>query len=164
MTWPSGTQATILIDTRDMAFPCLWLIHDTRQGEERETSYLVRLTTTVPPFGGLRWWFICPTTGRRTSKLYLPRGGERFLSRQAYQLGYASQRVGALDRGHLARQRILAKLGSTDGTRHELPAKPKGMRWATYDRLLVQLAKVEARIDATWAAGAQRLLARVTRH
>jgi AAA domain len=48
----------------------------------------------------VRWWWICPATGRRVSKLYLPNGGVRFLSHGpgAYRLAYASQRHGRLDR------------------------------------------------------------------
>jgi hypothetical protein len=43
-------------------------------------DYRVGLTTTVPRFGGLRWWFLCPLLlrgrlcARRVGKLYLHRG------------------------------------------------------------------------------------------
>ena len=37
-------------------------------------------------FGGVRWWFRCPLTDRRTSTLYLPPGARGFASRQAYGL------------------------------------------------------------------------------
>jgi hypothetical protein len=38
---------------------------------------------------GAGYWFCCPGTGKRAAKLFLPRGGHRFLSREAYRLGYA---------------------------------------------------------------------------
>ena len=41
-------------------------------GERRESDYWVQLETTPQPFGGRRWWFVCPRTGRRAAKLYLP--------------------------------------------------------------------------------------------
>src|SRR5271166_1862906 len=55
-------------------------------GERRKFDYWIGLTTTPQPFGGRRWWFICPRTGRRAAKLYLPAGALIFASRQAYRL------------------------------------------------------------------------------
>jgi hypothetical protein len=47
----------------------------TRQGGEKHSSnYWIQLETTSQPFGGRRWWFICPRTGTRAAKLYLPNG------------------------------------------------------------------------------------------
>jgi hypothetical protein len=46
-------------------------------------AYRLRLVTTRPRFGGVRWWFVCPLSargvpcGRRVGKLYLPPGGRR---------------------------------------------------------------------------------------
>jgi hypothetical protein len=62
-----------------------------RVGEERQ-SYFMWLKTTVPPFGGRRWWFECPSTDTRVAKLYLPSGQTRFASRRAYGLAYSSSR------------------------------------------------------------------------
>ncbi len=50
----------------------------------------VRLVTTRPTYGGLRWWLVCPVTGRRAAKLHLPSGGRLFACRQAYGLTYRS--------------------------------------------------------------------------
>jgi hypothetical protein len=33
-------------------------------GEQRESNYWIQLETTPQPFGGRRWWFVCPRTGR----------------------------------------------------------------------------------------------------
>jgi hypothetical protein len=62
----------------------------------------VRLETTRPRFGGVRWWGRCPC-GRRVGKLYLPGGATRFACRQCHGLTYAScqqhdKRVDALRR------------------------------------------------------------------
>lgn len=36
---------------------------------DKPQDYKVRLTTTQPNFGGVRWWFICPVSGQRVGKL-----------------------------------------------------------------------------------------------
>jgi hypothetical protein len=59
-------------------------------------DYKVRLVTTRPTYGGLRWWFLCPLQRHdggpapRAGKLYLPPGGRYFGSRVAYGLTYTS--------------------------------------------------------------------------
>ena len=60
-------------------------------GDERQ-NYFMWLRTTVPHFGGRRWWFECPSTDTRVVKLYLPPGQNRFASRRAYGLAYSSSR------------------------------------------------------------------------
>lgn len=59
-------------------------------------SYWVGLTTTPLPWGGLRWWFVCPVTtngrycGRRVGNLYLPPHGRHFACRHCHDLTYTS--------------------------------------------------------------------------
>jgi hypothetical protein len=72
-----------------------WLrLHYRANGEPLD--YRVRLVTTIPNYGGRRWWFICPLPRsdgeppRRVAKLYLPPGGNYFGSREAYELTYTS--------------------------------------------------------------------------
>ena len=43
-------------------------------GEKIPVEYVVQLWSTECRFGGRRWWFECPLTGRRVTKLYLPTG------------------------------------------------------------------------------------------
>jgi hypothetical protein len=76
------------------------LIHPTRDHREgdRIVTRRVALTWTVPTYGGRRWWFLCPRTAHRTTKLFLPRGGWHFSSRQAYGHGYRCQREGRFSR------------------------------------------------------------------
>ncbi len=52
-------------------------------GEKRESNYWIQFETTPQPFGGRRWWFICPRTGRRAAKLYLPNGAKRWQAEQS---------------------------------------------------------------------------------
>ena len=71
-------------------------LHYTRRSAGEAMDYHVNLTTTPLPWGGLRWWFICPLTangrycGRRVGKLYLPPGGRYFGCRRCYDLTYTS--------------------------------------------------------------------------
>jgi hypothetical protein len=69
-----------------------------RPGEDQgeRMDYPVGLTTTPLPWGGVRWWFLCPLVrnglpcGRRMGKLYLPPGGRYFGCRHCYDLTYTS--------------------------------------------------------------------------
>jgi len=101
--------------------------------------YPVSMVTTPCQFGGLRWWWICPATRRQVSKLYLPNGGDRFLSlgRGAYRLAYASQRQAPTNRMHARSRKLYAKLGADYGGQYgeNWPPKPTGMRWRTYDAI-----------------------------
>jgi len=72
----------------------------TRRGEDHgeDLDYRVGLTTTPLPWGGVRWWFVCPllvngrSCGRRVGKLYLPPEGRYFGCRHCYDLTYESTR------------------------------------------------------------------------
>ena len=62
--------------------------------ERRPVECPIRLETSRPPFGGVRWWFVCPLSGRRVRKLYLHQGYDYFGSREALGLTYQSCREG----------------------------------------------------------------------
>ncbi len=36
--------------------------------ERVESDHCIRLTSTPQPFGGRRWWFLCPDTGDKSAK------------------------------------------------------------------------------------------------
>jgi hypothetical protein len=87
------------VDTSDplrpfvrLAYSWTWRASPQPQNED----YAVSLATTRPPFGGLRWWFICPLArtgapcGRVVSKLHLPPAERRFGCRLCHGLTYAS--------------------------------------------------------------------------
>lgn len=67
-----------------------------RDGDKQEVDEPIRLQTTYPHFGGIRWWFTCPLVvdgkpcNRRAGKLYLPPGGRYFGCRTCYDLTYTS--------------------------------------------------------------------------
>lgn len=135
-----------------------------RDGAKVSRDDFVPLEATRPPFGGLRWWFLCPVTGRRVAKLHLPAGGTIFASRQAFGLAYESQRDSAIQRSHTRQRRIFAKLGEEyECFEQPLPPKPKWMRWRTYDRLCAELRAAEEMHDEISLAGIASLLARIER-
>jgi hypothetical protein len=109
-SWP-GCNAKIQIDSdllNDVhATVCLRYI---AAGEPINTW--IFLAVTKPRFGGRRWWFKCPETGRRVAKLYLPPGEVRFASRQAYALSYrSSQESGRRERSERFWRRLAQRLG-----------------------------------------------------
>jgi hypothetical protein len=150
----------IVVDTTDTPF--LELAHATRDAREgdRTVRYRVRLVWTVPNFGGRRWWFECPRTRRLVTKLYLPNGGWYFWSRKAYRLGYACQRETAHDRLLRRARKLNAALGGA-GDLDLPPAKPKWMRWRTYERKVAALEEAHMRADEAFCVAAQRLLNRL---
>lgn len=136
-----------------------------RGGRQVQRDYRVTLDTTRPPFGGVRWWFICPSTGQRVAKLYLPNGGTIFAGRCAYRLAYQSQRSTRVDRSHARQRRIFAKLGEEYHRFEQLPpCKPKWMRWRTYAQLRAELEAAEAAHEGVFMVDATRFLARLKAH
>ena len=116
-------------------------------GERREADYWIQLETTPQPFGGRRWWFVCPRTGRRAAKLYLPNGAVTFASRQAYRLAYRCQREQPHDRALRRAFKLRGKLGADGGIGDYIP-KPKWMRWRTFDRAMARIERAEGVVDA----------------
>jgi hypothetical protein len=115
-------------------------------GEPFEIDDKIFLATSRPPFGGLRWWFLCPHLNRRVRNLYLPLGGRHFWSRRAYELAYASQRETKFDRALRRARKLRLRLGG-DPADDEYPDKPPRMRWATYNRLMDRLVAADGVVD-----------------
>lgn len=131
--------------------------HPIRSWDERETSYLVRAVAAPVRFGGHRWWWICPRTGRRVFKLFLPCGGWQFWSRQAYGLGYACQRETRTDRLMRRARKLQRALGGNGQAIGQAPPpKPKLMRWRTYERKVAEWQAADDAADNAFAADAIR--------
>jgi hypothetical protein len=117
-------------------------------GERQKFDYWIQLETTPQPFGGRRWWFMCPRrTGVRATKLFLPDGAFTFASRQAYRLSYPCQREAAHYRALRRAFKLRLRLGSNEGIGGYI-LKPKGMRWRTYERAMARIEKAEEVVDA----------------
>ncbi|WP_374433548.1 hypothetical protein [Inhella sp.] len=116
----------------------------------RNASHSIGLTFTACPFGGERPWFACPGCCRRVAVVYL-RGAGPFRCRQCNQLAYASQSMDAMDRAWKKQQRIERKLNPKGG-------KPKGMHWATFERLRDLIADCDMQREAALALAFDKLL------
>jgi hypothetical protein len=137
------------------------LTRDPREGD-RLVRDRVRLIWTVPTYGGRRWWFLCPRTYQKTTKLYLPNGCWHFWSRQAYRLGYACQREGHFDRLRRRAAKLNRELGGEGSSTWNVPPeKPKWMRWRTYERKYEIWRRVVEKADGAFGIGAQRWLNRL---
>lgn len=101
----------------------------------------VRLEEYRLPYGGERWYALCPITGKRCTTLVLPPGKTHFASVKGWNVAYSSQRECAIHRGY----RAIAK-----GERR-LRALSKYTRTPTRKRLIDRLIEreefVEAQID-----------------
>ena len=142
------------------------LIHLTR--DEREGDRIitgrVRLTRTEPTFGGHRWWFLCPRSGYRTTRLFLPNGGWHFWSRRAYGLGYACQREDRFSRLQRRAATLNRQLGGQGWRTWDCPPpKPKWMRWRTYERKIQLWERAAERANDEWTYRAAQLLERIDR-
>jgi hypothetical protein len=130
----------------------------------RVCSVAIRLAATRRHLGGVRWWFLCPVTGKRAGKLYLSSDGGTFASRQALGLAYHSQRLDRFTRGFetaVARAtRLRRRLGGQPDRRMTtpLPERPPRMWRRTYRSLRRDLVRAEAVADRwTWIGFAHLL-------
>ena len=103
--------------------------------EARRVVQRIALTHTPQNYGGRRWWALCPKSGQRVGKLHRPPGCCKFASREAWGLGYRSQRIAHHDRPFAKLFRLQRKLGGNQLWGNE-PSRPKGMWSRTYERHL----------------------------
>lgn len=95
VTWTSRlsgkSSIEVIVDVRDE--PYARFIYTTTDSEGNKTNYdyKVNLVTTACNFGGVRYWFGCPSCGRRVGALYLAPGNVRFRCRRCNNLSYNSR-------------------------------------------------------------------------
>lgn len=135
----------------NMADPAAAWLRLTYSHGDTSRDYRIELETTRPTYGGLRWWFTCPRTGRRASVLYLPPGAAMFASRAAYRLAYPSQREQDFDRLAEKSHRLRERLGGEPGFGNYIP-RPKGMHRRTYERICREIWAAERACLAGFAA------------
>jgi hypothetical protein len=112
MTYRSDWDEVVVVGFIDTAgaVPQIQVWHAARCEPRQMNDYQILLDRTYPHGGGVRWWFLCPRTGRRAAKLYLPLGGRCFLSREAYGLVHDTRQISRADRWSRAVTRIASKL------------------------------------------------------
>ena len=96
MAWTSSwteKKTTVGVEVDMEEIPYIRLRYTVTDSEGDSTDYddQVFLASTPCHFGGVRWWFTCPSCGRRVGILYLPSGGKLFRCRHCYDLSYQSR-------------------------------------------------------------------------
>lgn len=99
-------------------------------------------------FGGSRAMFSCPVCGRAAALLYMRFG--RFACRACQRVAYCSQSEDLMGRAWRKQNKAEARLG-------ENMQRPRGMRHATYERLLATIRDCEDDRDATLHTMIKRL-------
>lgn len=104
LNWSNNGQAiarlTIVtdIECREPS-PCLRI---TGRAHGRAIDCMVYLEQQPLPYGGERWFALCPRTGRRCTVLVLPPGQVYFASVKGWNVAYSSQRECPIHRAHRA--------------------------------------------------------------
>lgn len=134
--------------------------------EPRRVDDLFRLERFPQPFGGYRWYIICPNTGDRCQCLYKPAGATHFRSRRAFRvrLQYHSQKQDwnsrLLETSRRTASRIL-RAGPPEWRKKyqdwEFPPKPPRMRWTTYNREYTKWEESERMSNALLERWAMKL-------
>jgi hypothetical protein len=155
LTYGSGEKVTAVLKLRDDGG---WL--ELSFGGQQQIFSLVSLPRH---FGGLQWYVICPKTGRRVRVLYRPLGATSFASRYAWgrRASYASEFLDPVGRAWRIKAKVKARLiGDENPDEWDLPPKPKGMRWATYEKWEAKYDAAEEAIDALCGLALARLMTR----
>jgi hypothetical protein len=120
-------------------------------GTRHVITQLIQLTFTEPNYGGRRWWMICPFSGRRVAKLYLPHGGDYFASREEWDLAYTSQRQDERGAVFGRLSRLQRTLGCEERWGAE-PQRPQGMWRSTFARKFNRYLELDAQCAARMEA------------
>jgi hypothetical protein len=102
-------------------------------GEREPVECVVPIASTPCNYGGVRRWFCCPDCRKRIAVIYIQ--GRSCSCRQCNYLVYRSQRERAGERARDRAQKVRMRLGGSANLFEPFPAKPKWMRWETYQGL-----------------------------
>jgi hypothetical protein len=151
--------AVITADLTDLTFPLIRILM-------RGLDQKIELIAQPRPFGGHQFYFRCPVIGLPASVLWKPPGATKFCSRQGWgkEVAYYTQFVGREGRARIGSERTRSRLGSDDKNSNwhsPPPAKPKWMRWATYERYLNKYLDYEQtvlKVNAAWVVKLSAML------
>ena len=102
----------------------------------------VQVSWTRCHFGGFRPWLHCPHCERRVARLFKGLAGY-FCRACCGNPIYESQRRSRKARAYLQAYRIRQRLGGSRPVLDEIPARPRGMRQRTYERLCARVKRLE---------------------
>jgi hypothetical protein len=132
-----------------------------RKGDD-EVRQEVAVERLACHFGGTRPVLRCPRCDRRCRKLYLY--GSRFVCRVCTRARYWTQTASPDDRMAHRIRKLQARLAPDDNPDDYLidwvPDRPRGMRRATYRRLVDRLERLNDKRDGYLEPGLLRVLAR----
>ena len=96
----SGRKSSIgiCVDTEELYAKVNYTVTDRDTGKKTDYDYKISLMTTPCNFGGVRYWFGCPSCGRLVAVLYLAPGNVYFRCRHCYDLSYESRNESRLGR------------------------------------------------------------------
>lgn len=114
--------------------PCLRI---TGRAFGKAINCVVYLEECALPFGGERYYALCPHTGRRSTALVLPPGQKYFASVKGWNVAYGSQRECPIHRGHRAIEKAQKRLRGLS----------KYTRTPTRERLLDLLIERQVFVD-----------------
>src|SRR5262245_18698116 len=160
ITFRSDCDEVVVEGAVETLVPAIAVEHLTRCEPRTTNAYAILLDRTYPYGGGVRWWFLCPQTGRRAAKLYLPLGGRYFLSRQAYGLVHDTRQMSRRYRLSSRVTHIASKLGDRHHDFFKPPDKPHRMRWRTYERLVSRWYQARDKYWRTLNPGSMRIISR----
>lgn len=125
-------KASIAI-TRQIAGVSLDYTIKGERGKPEAISDLIPISETPCNYGGVRYWFKCPSCNHKRLDLY---GGRLFRCRDCRALGYECQTVDEISRLYDRGQKIAERMtGQPYKFGYPFPARPIGMHHRTYDRL-----------------------------
>jgi hypothetical protein len=156
LTYGSGEMIRVDLKFRDHG----GLLDLAYQGTRQTFS----LMSSPRHFGGLQWYAVCPKAARWVRVLYRPLGATFFASRHAWgrRAAYASQFLDPVGRAWRTKAKVKAALlGDEDSDEWDLPPKPKGMHWATYEQWVAKYDAAEEMLDAQLIMAAARLMKRL---
>ena len=132
-------RLTLVTDVHCLeASPCLRI---TGRAFGKVINCVVWLEEQPLPYGGERWYALCPRTGRRCTALVLPPGQAHFASVKGWNVAYGSQRECPIHRGHRAIEKAKARRKALS----KYTRKP--MRERLLDREIERWVFVEEEID-----------------
>ena len=118
--------------------PCLKI---TGRAFGRDIDCMLWLDCMPTPFGGERWYALCPRTGRRCTALVLPPGQTHFASVKGWNVPYGSQRECSIHRAHRAIKKAQVRRKALS----KYTRKPTRER--LWDRLMERQVFVENEMD-----------------
>lgn len=155
LQWTWANRAQITLHTNPDEVTLVYGGKD-RGGNWREVNQPVAITRTPCHYGGARPWFVCPQCLRRVAILYLWNVPQ---CRTCARLVYSSQSDDAIGRSWRRTRKIEARLKG-DAKRWNYH-RPKGMRQATYERLVAAYLREEHLREEALRAFGGRLLGRL---